>query len=388
MIFFIHDSHGSLTGSGIASVGISKLQDETEVGADLTYELESNSSYHETEVSIFTEYTSSKSGVQLFNDHRRLYDTDLTMISVDNRIPMVSSLMNWNTESNFESKELTLTSDRSEDWYWATGPEIKKYVRRDIFFETITRYGKSKLNDQLSTNKETEFSIGKNLSSNKTLKIGYSYLCWDFENIKAMDNCNIIHDFTLDYKTRNSLINLSIGESIIDDTKSTVYGMNINYNINSKDKLILNAKKENGNLKSRLDFSTIDNLDPVSIEIDTKRIEYIKKLSRTSFSFYYEKSKFTSDQISSMTEKVNNIEIKYLLSGSLCYGCSLIISNKVNDRNGLDWRLLTAGIEYPISRNTRIYLTIRHSNDEIFGAYNSLNFQIKYNGMDQRLSFN
>jgi hypothetical protein len=384
-VFFIYESHGALKGSGTASIGVSQLKDDTEVGADLMYELSSDSAYQETDVSIFTEYTSSDSDVQLFNDHRRLYDSDLTSVSVSNRISIIPSLLSWSTDSNIESQESTLTSVRSEDWFWESGPQIKKYIRRDLYVETDASYGESKQNDLLSRNAEGELRISKDLSTNKVLGMRYNHLCWNYDDSEAIDNCNISYGISLNYNTRNSVVDLSVGESMIDTTKTTIYGLNVNYNINSKDSLVLNATKENGNLKSRLDFVGTDNLDPALVTVEMQSIEYVKQISRTSVSIFYEESHLQTEQADGVTEKIKNIDVRYLLSDGICRSCSLLISETVTTQEGLKSNLLAVGIEYPISRNTLANLTVRHSKDEIFGEYNSLNFQIRYNGMDQQL---
>ena len=382
---FSVESHGAIIGTGSASIGVSKLQNESEVGADFSYQLTSDSSYQKTDVSIYTEYTSNSSAIQLSNDHRRLYSTDLTSISVNNKTPILSSTIVWNTDSSFDSKKLTFNADKNEDWYWNTGPKIKKNIRSDLTLEVDSKYGNSEVTNQRSIDTESEIRIVKLLSANKNLRIKYNYLCWDYQEVENINNCNSTYGMALHIRTRSTDANFSIGESVIDKTKSVIYDFKYNYRMSSKNTVNILFSKQFGNLATRMESAVISDLRPSDVSVDNKKIKSVNEFSRSSISLSYEELNYKSEQSSDTNEIIKEFDIRYLLSENLCRSCSLLISNKINTLNKLKWEVYSVGIEYPITRNVLASLAMRHSKDEIFGQYNSLNFQIRYNGIDQHL---
>ena len=387
MIFF-NASYGSVIGTGTASVGISKFKHTTEYGADLDYQLKTESLYQKTQLSLYSEYTSSDTESSLYNDHSQLYGGDLTSISIQNSLPIYSSLITWNTDSNFESRALSFVSDESEDWYWDTGPDITKYIRRDFIIEAGIKSGESDINGLLSNNTESNFIVTKILSNTTSLNLIYNYLCWDYRREQQIDNCRAQYGLSLNIMTRNSVVDLDVGQSVIDDTASNTYSLKFNYKINSKDSLSIDLSEEVGNLKSRLDIFDIDGVNPAEITTESKKIEYMKIISRTSISLFYEESEYRSDQTDDQNEKISSAKIKYELGEGICRSCDVIFTRKNNTINELSWYMNAIGMEYPISRNMLLNVTLRHSKDEVLGEYNSLNLQVRYNGMDQKLGLN
>lgn len=376
-LFISIDAMSRTIGTGEWSLGVSQLESDTHYGGNINYTLNNENNFQNTSIGLLAEHSTNDEGTSIFNQHSKLYQSDILSLNLNNEMFLYKPSLNWITEGNFEYTKLIGSQEENDDWSLKTGPSINRSLRKDLSILADVFYGKTYSNGNESENQEYGLVLNKVFPSSNELRFMLDQECWDYVDDQINDNC--IQEYSSEYeiKGRDHILAMMVGAAVIDDTQENIYDVTYAYQFSPLDQLKISYRKDKSNLKSRIE--NIESLasQPVTVVTKERKIEINKSLSRLSLSVDASQINYESE-FGDLKEINSGIQIKYALRTPACLSCSLIFMNRKNDLQVSKYEEQFFGINYPMRRNMIGLLTVRRTKDQLLGTYFSLNFQLQY----------
>lgn len=378
-------ANAATLGTGELTIGSSLDNEESYQGFTAGYNIESETAIQRWQASGSFEYSSAKNRPSALNGHQYLYDKNAASGSVDHLLKTPSPYFSVISGAEYkQTGEVDVSGDRLYDWSGYTGPSFSKYIRQDIKLLLNANFGRQFINDYHSENQYWDIRLNKNFNRMSNLELVYSEDCWDYKDDQVTDNCQVLVEGVYSVKTASTVVNISYGESRIDNTNEEIYGMDVNYKLSQTDSLILSSQRETSNLKNILEIKDNIDLNLPNTKIIRNAVTYNRKFQRFSAVLELNETEYETEALT-ILEKEKYAFGSYLLGSNQCPICSVEIEFLENEKVVDSWKTWSVGLRYPLKRHWNTFISMQKTTQNSGDELTSLNFQLNYDGSPRLL---
>lgn len=390
-------TNADIIGQGSGELGISRDEDVTNAGLGMRYK------FLRSSVNTGSEFNSR---MQLGSDrgrslvataaHQYQYENSFIDNDLYHRLNFINPRFNWITAAShsidFDNKvketsgEITTNySSREESWSITTGPSFNYTKGR--WFDFWTRANVSRQYKQPTFTDETDLNLGFAKSINKLSQLTFStsQLCRQDDNSATEDSCRNEVNLGVDTLAKNYSFALEYGASFEDQSKTDVYSLSGNFDLNSRSSLSLSA------------YRVVDSIanQEAGFENETSSITGIKEGRNTQYLYEWSRNRLELNARRLLSKSDNNQSISedlsiyydFQLSFVLCSACALSTTYEYSRFDyEREQKISSIGLSKRNSKKINTTLSFRRTERSEQETYWSINFLISYTGIASKIS--
>lgn len=397
LLLFHFNVNAAIVGQGNVELGLSRDKDVTNAGFGARYRLARNA------VNSNSQFTSR---MQLGSDrgrslvataaHQYQYENSFINNDVYHIFNFINPRFNWASSGShrldFENRENEATgevstdfSTREESWSVTTGPSFNYSKGRWFEFSSGAKFSRQYKQPTFTDETEVDLGLAKSINKLSQLTLSANHTCTQDDNVTTDDSCRSEANLGMDIQANNYALAFEYGASFEDKSKTDVYRLTGDFELNSRSRLGLTAYRVVDSI-SREESEFDNDTSAITGIREGRNIQYLYEWSRNRLELNARKLLSKTDTNRSISEDLS-LFYDFRLSSSLCSACSLSTAYEYS-RSDLDreQKITSIGMSKRNSRKINTALSFRQTERSDQETYWSINVLITYTGIASKVS--
>lgn len=387
----------AITGQGSGELGMSRDEDVTNAGLGLRYKLSRSSVNTDAQFNSRMQLGSDRGrSLVATAAHQYQYENSFIDNDIYHSFNFISPRFNWtssashsidfdNRVSETNGEVTTDYSSREESWSITTGPSFT-YVK-GRWFDFWMNTNVSRQYKQPTFTDETELNLGFAKSINKLSQLTFSMSqrCSQDDDSITEDSCRSEASLGVDTQAKNYSFTFEYGASIEEQSKTDIYSVSGNFDLNSRSKLVLTAYRIVDSIaRQESDFE--DETSSLAGIKEGRNIQYLYEWSRNRLELNARRLLSKSDNNQSISEDLS-IYYDFQLSSVLCSACAFSTAYEYSRFDfEREQKLTSIGVSKRNSKKINSTLSFRRTERSEQETFWSINFLISYTGIASKIS--
>lgn len=389
-------ANAAIIGQGSGELGISRDEDVINAGLGLRYKLLRSSINTDAQFDSRIQLGSDRGrSLAATAAHQYQYENSFIDNDIYHSLNFINPRFNWassashsidfNNKTNETSGEVnTDYSDREESWSITTGPSFN-YVK-GRWFDFSTGANVSRQYKKPTYTDETELNLGLAKSINKLSQItlSASQVCTQDADSATEDSCRSEANLGVDTQAKNHSFIFEYGASFEDQSKTDVYSLSGNFDLNSRSRLVLTAYRVVDSIaRQESDFD--NEASSITGIKEGRNIQYLYEWSRNRLELNARRLLSKSDNNKTISEDLS-IYYDFQLSSVLCSACAFSTTYEYSRFDyEREQKLTTIGVSKRNSKKINTTFSFRRTERSEQETFWSINFLISYTGIASKI---
>lgn len=387
----------AVIGQGNAELGVSRDNEDSNVGLGLNYRLGRRSVSGEVQVASQMQLGSDR-GRSLVATAAHEYQYENSFIDNDfyHVFNFINPRFNWQTNAfhriDFENRVNETSGQVSTDyaksdesWSMTTGPSFTYIKGRWFDIKSNASFSRQFISPFFTNEAQMNMGLAKSISKVSQLTFTGNYLCTENDNPAVDKYCRNEASLGFNTQAKDYVISAEYGTSDDEDTRTDIYTISSNFDINSTSQLGLTAYRVVDSIaREETEFET--GSTSTSAIKEGRNVQYLYEWSRTRLELNARRLLSKTDTNSNLTEDLS-LFYDFQLSSAICSACNISLDYEYSRFDlETEQKITSIGIGKRNSRRISSAISFRKTERSQQETFWSINFLITYTGIASKIS--